>query len=115
VRGYDEELAQAIVDQMFVFDNLLDIEDRGIQVILKEVESESLIIALKGARPELREKILKNMSSRAAELLREDLESRGPVRVSEVETEQKNILQVVRRLADEGEIALGSKPEDAYI
>src|ERR1700743_236314 len=115
VRGYDEELAQAIVDQMFVFDNLLDIEDRGIQVILKEVESESLIVALKGARPELREKILKNMSSRAADLLREDLESRGPVRVSEVEAEQKNILQVVRRLADEGEIALGSKPEDAYI
>ena len=115
VRGYDEELAQSIVDQMFVFDNLLDIEDRGIQVLLKEVESESLIVALKGARPELREKILKNMSSRAAELLREDLESRGPVRVSEVEAEQKNILQVVRRLADEGEIALGSKPEDAYV
>lgn len=115
VRGYDEELAQAIVDQMFVFDNLLDIEDRGIQVLLKEVESESLIVALKGARPELREKILKNMSSRAADLLREDLESRGPVRVSEVEAEQKNILQIVRRLADEGEITLGSKPEDAYV
>ncbi|RKP45385.1 flagellar motor switch protein FliG [Pararobbsia silviterrae] len=115
VRGYDEELAQAIVDQMFVFDNLIDVEDRGIQVILKEVESESLIVALKGARPELREKFLKNMSSRAAELLREDLESRGPVRVSEVEAEQKNILQVVRRLADEGEITLGSKPEDQYV
>ena len=115
VRSYDEELAQAIVDQMFVFENLLDVEDRGIQVLLKEVESESLIVALKGARPELREKILKNMSSRAAELLREDLESRGPVRVSEVEAEQKNILQIVRRLADEGEITLGSKPEDAYV
>lgn len=115
VRGYDEELAQAIVDQMFVFDNLIDVEDRGIQVLLKEVESESLIVALKGARPELREKILKNMSSRAADLLREDLESRGPVRVSEVEAEQKNILQIVRRLADEGEITLGSKPEDQYV
>jgi flagellar motor switch protein FliG len=115
VRGYDEELAQAIVDQMFVFDNLIDIEDRGIQVLLKEVESESLIVALKGARPELREKILKNMSSRAADLLREDLESRGPVRVSEVEAEQKNILQIVRRLSDEGEITLGSKPEDQYV
>ena len=115
VRGYDEELAQAIVDQMFVFDNLIDVEDRGIQVLLKEVESESLIVALKGARPELREKILKNMSSRAADLLREDLESRGPVRVSEVEAEQKNILQIVRRLADEGEITLGSKPEDAFV
>ncbi|WP_413194957.1 flagellar motor switch protein FliG [Pararobbsia alpina] len=115
VRSYDEELAQAIVDQMFVFDNLIDVEDRGIQVLLKEVESESLIVALKGARPELREKILKNMSSRAADLLREDLESRGPVRVSEVEAEQKNILQIVRRLADEGEITLGSKPEDAYV
>ncbi|HTJ95032.1 MAG TPA: FliG C-terminal domain-containing protein, partial [Pararobbsia sp.] len=68
-----------------------------------------------GAQPALRQKFLSNMSQRAAELLAEDLETRGPVRVSEVEAEQKNILQIVRRLADEGEIQLGSKPEDAYV
>ncbi|RUN89950.1 flagellar motor switch protein FliG, partial [Pandoraea apista] len=100
VRNYDSDLAAKIVEEMFVFENLLDVEDRSIQVLLKEIESESLIIALKGAPVELREKFFKNMSARAAELLREDLESRGPVRVSEVEAEQKKVLQVVRRLAD---------------
>ncbi|RSK80259.1 flagellar motor switch protein FliG, partial [Pandoraea apista] len=101
VRNYDSDLAAKIVEEMFVFENLLDVEDRSIQVLLKEIESESLIIALKGAPVELREKFFKNMSARAAELLREDLESRGPVRVSEVEAEQKKVLQVVRRLADQ--------------
>jgi flagellar motor switch protein FliG len=115
IKNYDTELAQKIIDQMFVFDNLLEIDDRGIQSLLKEIESESLIIALKGAQPELRDKFLKNMSQRAADLLREDLESRGPVRVSEVEGEQKKILQIVRRLADAGEIALGGKADDAYV
>jgi flagellar motor switch protein FliG len=115
VKSYDIDLAQKIIDEMFVFENLLDVDDRGIQLVLKEVESESLIIALKGAPPELREKFLKNMSSRAAELLREDLESRGPVRVSEVESEQKRILQTVRRLADAGQLAIGGKAEDAYV
>ncbi len=100
---------------MFVFENLLDVDDRGIQLLLKGIESESLIIALKGARPELRDKFLKNMSQRAADLLREDLESRGPVRVSEVEGEQKKILQIVRRLSDAGEIVLGGKADDAYV
>jgi flagellar motor switch protein FliG len=74
-----------------------------------------LTIALKGARPELAEKIFKNMSTRAAEMLREDLESRGPVKVSEVETEQKEILKAVRRLAEDGQISLGGKSDDAYI
>jgi flagellar motor switch protein FliG len=115
IKNYDIELAQKIIDQMFVFENLLEIDDRGIQSLLKEIESESLIIALKGAPPELREKFLKNMSQRAADLLREDLESRGPVRVSEVEGEQKKILQIVRRLADAGEIVLGGKADDAYV
>lgn len=115
VRTYDADLAQKIVDEMFVFENLLDVEDRGIQVLLKEVESESLIIALKGAPPELREKFLKNMSQRAAELLRDDLESRGPVRVSEVEAEQKKILQTARRLSDTGEIVIGGRGDDAYV
>ena len=112
VREYDPELAQKILDEMFVFENLIDIDDRGIQTILREVQSDSLIIALKGAPPELREKIFKNMSSRAAEMLREDLEARGPVRLSEVEAEQKEILKTVRRLAEEGQVMLGGKGGD---
>ena len=112
VREYDPELAQKILDEMFVFENLLDIDDRGIQTILREVQSDSLIVALKGAPPELREKIFRNMSSRAAEMLREDLESRGPVRLSEVEAEQKEILKIVRRLAEEGQVMMSGKGGD---
>ena len=107
LREYDPDLAQQVLDEMFVFENLLDIDDRSIQMILREVQSDSLILALKGASPELREKIFKNMSQRAAEMLREDLEAKGPVRLSEVENEQKEILKTVRRLADEGQIVLG--------
>lgn len=107
IREYDPDLAQKILDEMFVFENLMDIDDRSIQLILREVQSDSLILALKGASPDLREKIFKNMSQRAAEMLREDLESKGPVRLSEVEAEQKEILKIVRRLADEGQIVLG--------
>ena len=88
---------------------MLDVDDRSLQIILREIQSESLILAMKGASPELREKIFKNMSQRAAEMLREDLESRGPVRLSEVEAEQKEILKIVRRLSDEGQIVLGSQ------
>ncbi len=115
VRSFDPELAQKIEDKMFVFENILEIDDRGIQLILREVQSESLIIALKGANEELREKIFKNMSQRAAEMMREDLESKGPVRLSDVEANQKEILKIVRRLADEGQIALGGKNEEAYV
>lgn len=115
VRSYDPELAQKIEDKMFVFENIMDIDDRGIQIILREVQSESLIIALKGANEELREKIFKNMSQRAAEMMREDLESKGPVRLSDVEANQKEILKIVRRLSDEGQIALGGKGEEAYV
>ncbi|MDP2695238.1 MAG: flagellar motor switch protein FliG [Gallionella sp.] len=116
VRSYDPELAQKIEDKMFVFENLLDIDDRGIQLVLREVQSESLIIALKGTSEGLREKIFKNMSKRASEMMREDLEAKGPVKLSEVEANQKEILKIVRRLADEGQIALGSKgEEDAYV
>ena len=107
IREYDPDLAQKILDEMFVFENLMEIDDRSIQLILREVQSDSPILALKGAPPDLREKIFKNMSQRAAEMLREDLESKGPVRLSEVEGEQKEILKVVRRLADEGQIVLG--------
>ena len=115
IREYDGDLAQKILDEMFVFDNLIDIDDRGIQLVLREVQSESLIVALKGASEELREKIFKNMSNRAAESMREDLESKGPVRLSEVEGEQKEILKLVRRLADEGQLALGGKGDDAFV
>ena len=115
VREHDEVLAQKMIDEMFLFENLLQLEDRGVQLLLKEIESESLIIALKGAPQELREKFLKNMSERAAESLREDIEMRGQVRVSQVEAEQKSILLIVRRLADAGEIVLGGKGEDAYV
>ncbi len=107
VREYDPELAQKILDEMFVFENLMDVDDRGIQLLLREVQSDSLILALKGASQELRDKVFKNMSQRAAEMLKEDLESKGPVRLSEVEAEQKEILKIARRLADEGQIQLG--------
>jgi flagellar motor switch protein FliG len=116
VRSFDPDLAQKIEDKMFVFENIMEIDDRGIQLILREVQSEALIVALKGASEELREKIFKNMSSRAAEMMREDLESKGPVKLSEVEANQKEILKVVKRLSDDGQISLGGKgEEDAYV
>ncbi len=111
IKETDESLATQISDLMFVFDNLLDVEDRGIQVILREIQTDQLVVALKGADTQLQEKIFKNMSKRAAELLRDDLEAKGPVRVSEVESAQKEILTVARRLADEGEITLGGSDE----
>ncbi len=109
IREYDPDLAQRIMDEMFVFDNLLEMDDRSVQTLLREVSNDQLVIALKGASAELREKIFKNMSQRAAEMLREDLESRGPVKVSEVEAAQKEILKIVRRLAEEGQVMLPSK------
>lgn len=112
IRETDEGLALEIQDMMFVFDNLLDVDDRSIQVILREISTDVLVVALKGADTSLQEKIFKNMSKRAAELLRDDLEAKGPVRVSEVEGAQKEILSVARRLADEGEIVLGGGGED---
>ena len=109
VREHDADLAQKIQDQMFTFDNINDLDDRSVQLLLREVQSETLIIALKGTSQELRDKIFKNMSSRAAEALKEDLEAKGPVRLSEVEAEQKEILKIVRKLVDEGQIVLGGK------
>jgi flagellar motor switch protein FliG len=107
IREADNDLAQRILDNMFTFEDLLKLDDSAFQALLKEVQSESLVIALKGAVPEMRDKVFKNMSKRAAETLKEDLESRGPVRLSEVEAEQKEMLKIVRRLADEGQIQLG--------
>lgn len=111
VRDYDPDLAQKIQDEMFVFENLLELDDRSIQLLLREIQSDSLILALKGTSDQLQEKIFKNMSQRAAEMLRDDLEAKGPVRLSEVEAEQKEILKIVRRLADEGQIVLGGGGE----
>ncbi|NYT65035.1 flagellar motor switch protein FliG [Alcaligenaceae bacterium] len=114
LRELDADLAQRIVDEMFVFENLADIEDTAIQLILKEIDTTSLTIALKGAPEELRDKFFKNMSNRAAEMLRDDLDAQGPVRMSKVETEQKAILQVARTLAEAGQFTLGSS-NDEYV
>jgi flagellar motor switch protein FliG len=115
IRNHDPDLAQKIMDKMFVFDDVLKLDDKAIQTVLKEVASDALIVALKGAQPELKEKFLANMSSRAAETLREDLESRGPMRLSEVEAQQKEILKTIRRLADEGAIVIGGGGDDAMV
>lgn len=112
IKAADEELGVRIQDLMFVFDNLREVDDRGIQALLREVSSEVLILALKGADDYLKEKIFSNMSKRAAELLRDDLEAKGPVRVSEVESAQKEILVIARRMSDAGEIQLGGGGDD---
>ncbi len=111
IKEVDEDMGNQIQDLMFVFENLKDVDDRGIQMLLREVSSEVLIVALKGADATLQEKIFTNMSKRAAELLRDDLEVKGPVRVSEVEQAQKEILTTARRMADAGEIILGGTGE----
>ena len=115
IREADSDLAQKIMDNMFTFDDVNKIDDKGIQAMLKEVQSESLVVALKGSSVDLREKIFRNMSTRAAETLREDLESRGPVRLSEVEAEQKEMLKIVRRLVDEGQIVLAGGGDDQFV
>ncbi|TPV61926.1 flagellar motor switch protein FliG [Aestuariibacter sp. GS-14] len=115
IREQDEELSQQIQDLMFVFDNLVDVDDRGIQAILREVQQDALLKAIKGADEELKNKITKNMSKRAAEMLVDDLEALGPVRISEVETAQKEILSVARRLADAGEIMLGGGGGEEFL
>ncbi|WP_431733202.1 flagellar motor switch protein FliG [Hylemonella gracilis] len=112
IRSFDAELAQKIMDKMFVFDDIIKLDNKAIQVVLKEVPADSLIVALKAAQPALVERFLLNMSSRASESMREDLESSPPMRLSEVEVQQKEIVKIVRRLADEGEISLGSGGEE---
>ncbi|MBL4865172.1 MAG: flagellar motor switch protein FliG [Pseudomonadales bacterium] len=115
IKEIDEDLAQEITDLMFVFDNLKEVDDRGIQALLREISSEILILALKGADEAVQEKIFGNMSKRAAELLRDDLEAKGPVKVSEVESAQKEILSIARRMSDAGEIVLGGKGGEEMI
>ncbi len=115
IKTSDEKLSQQIVDEMFLFENLLEVDDKGIQLIMRDVQSETLVVALKGADEALREKILKNMSSRAADTLRDDLSSMGPVRLSEVEAAQKEMLKVARALADDGQIMLGGGGGDSFV
>ncbi|AKT29848.1 flagellar motor switch protein FliG [Pseudomonas amygdali pv. tabaci str. ATCC 11528] len=115
IREVDEDLSVQIEDLMFVFNNLSDVDDRGIQALLREVSSDVLVLALKGSDEAIKEKIFKNMSKRAAELLRDDLEAKGPVRVSDVETAQKEILTIARRMAEAGEIVLGGKGGEEMI
>jgi flagellar motor switch protein FliG len=108
IQAEDAELGELIKDALFVFDNLLKVDDRGMQAILRDVQADTLATALKGADEEVREKVFKNMSKRAAEILRDDMASKGPVRLSEVEQAQKEVLAVALRLAEEGTIVLAS-------
>jgi len=112
IADIDNEMSDGISELMFVFENLNDVDDRGIQALLREVSTDILTLALKGADEGIKEKFLRNMSKRASEMLREDMEARGPVRLSEVETAQKEILTITRRLADEGDIVLGGGGEE---
>jgi flagellar motor switch protein FliG len=115
IRESDEEMSQQIQDLMFVFENLIDVDDRGIQTLLREVPGDLLQRALKGSDDQMREKVFKNMSKRAAEMLADDLEAMGPIRVSEVEAAQKEILSTARRLADAGEIMLGAGGGEEFL
>ena len=111
----DEALSQKIQDLVFVFDNLIDVDDRGMQELLRNVQSDRLLLALKGADDELKAKIFKNMSQRAAEMLKDDLEAKGPVKLSEVEGAQKEILMAARKLSEAGTISLGGKGGEQYV
>lgn len=115
IKESEPDLGQNIEDLMFVFDNLIDVDDRGMQTLMREIQTDQLQLALKGADDNLKEKFLKNMSQRAAEMLRDDLEAMGPVRISDVEAAQKSILSTARMLSDKGDIALGSGGGDDFI
>jgi flagellar motor switch protein FliG len=115
VAEYNSELAARIQDLMFVFDDLAGIGDRDIQTLLREVSTDTLVLALKGADEGVKEKIFRNMSKRAADMLRDDLEAKGPVRLSDVESAQKEILAVARRLNEAGTISLGGKGGEEYV
>jgi flagellar motor switch protein FliG len=115
IQQADDELHQKIKDLLFVFDNLLNVEDRGIQALLREVGSDALALALRGAEPEVQDKILKNMSKRAAEILKDDMEARGPVKLVEVEAAQKEIIAIAQRLAEEGTISLSGRGGGDYV
>jgi flagellar motor switch protein FliG len=112
IRTHDAGLSTKIEELMFVFEDLGDIDDRSMQTLLREVPSASLIVALKGAEASVREKIFANMSKRAADMLRDDLEVKGPVKLSEVDAAQKEVLQIARKLADAGQISLSASGDE---
>jgi flagellar motor switch protein FliG len=114
IKQKNEELSERIQEMMFVFETLLEVDDRGIQSLLREISNDLLVVALKGCDPEISDKILGNMSKRAATLLREDMDAKGPIKLSDVEQSQKEILDVVRRLAESGDINLG-RGGDEYV
>jgi len=115
INEFDAELGEKIQDLMFVFDDLVNVDNRGIQALLREVSSETLVLALKGSDDAIKEKVFSNMSKRAGEMLRDDLEAKGPVRVSEVEAAQKEILAIARRMSESGDIALGGQSGEEFI
>jgi flagellar motor switch protein FliG len=115
IRDVDAELGQQIQELMFAFDNLIDVDDRGIQLLLREISSDTLILALKGADEAMKDKIFSNISKRAAEMIRDDLENKGPVRLSEVDAAQKEILAVARRMSDSGELSLHGKGAEQFV
>ncbi|MEY3200979.1 MAG: hypothetical protein RIR70_529 [Pseudomonadota bacterium] len=115
IRKFDESLAEAISDRMFTFEDLIKVDDRALQTLLLEVSADVLVVALKGASPALRDKLFSNMAKRAAETVRDDLETRGPVRVQEVEAQQREILTVARTLAEEGRIMLSTGDNSDFI
>ena len=115
IMALDEELGQEIKELMFVFDNLKDIDDRGIQALLREVSTDQLVIALKGADETISEKIFSNMSKRASEMLKDDMETKGPVKLSEVHAAQKEILVIAQRMAENGDLVIGGKGGEEYV
>ena len=115
IKGMDDKLAMRIEDLMVVFEHLLNADDRGIQNLLREVSSETLMVALRGADESVRDKILRNMSKRAAEMMRDDLESMGPVRLADVEAAQKDIMAIAKRMAEAGDINLGRGGGGGYV
>ncbi|SCC91051.1 flagellar motor switching and energizing component [Thiomonas sp. X19] len=115
LRSQDEELANKVQEQMFVFDDLINVDDRSMQALLREISSDVLILALKGSNAGLKEKFLGNMSKRAAEMLRDDMEAKGPVRLTEVEAAQKEILQIATRLESAGQIQLGGGSAETLV
>lgn len=115
VRDADGDLSESIEELMFIFENLVDVDDRGIQSLLREISSENLVLALKGSDDAVKDKILNNMSKRAAEMLVDDLETKGPVKLSEVEMAQKEILAIARRMSESGEISLGGSGAEEYV
>ncbi|KAF1305438.1 flagellar motor switch protein FliG [Pseudomonas putida] len=114
LRNYSADLAQKTLDEMFLFENLADVDDRSIQTLLQNIDSNSLAVALKGASAPLLDRFMRNMSQRASTLFLEDMEARGPIRMSQIETEQKSILQVVRRLSETGDMVT-ARGDDAYV